>query len=395
MASLVVDAAYVHHGTAAASADNINGWSEAALKRIKPKAFKRRLESALGLSIERACWCAARDGRVDAVATKLDKRLRKAGFTTSYRRIKMDEVVCRNRDCVAAGTCPHLHRSNPVRCRRQAGVDVDVACRALQFITEQLMSETTSWQSSTWTHAQQAAQPWLVLVAGDGDFLSLVETAKRLGAKVAVAAWRRSVHDDLVETADAFLALDDDDVVWNEGDEEEEDDDDASSATPQIASPSPLLVPAQLSISGSPFGAAAPMPPAPDDELSRALAESALREVDPAFADSFTALAVTHGFRGSPHIDKQNIGPFYGLALGDFPAGSGGVCVECDARTVAAVDTREKLAKVDGRFPHWVAPYPEGAERYSLIYYQTMGEPTPITTAVFGADAQLAALDEE
>ena len=68
MASLVVDAAYVHHGTAAASADNINGWSEAALKRIKPKAFKRRLESALGLSIERACWCAARDGRVDAVA---------------------------------------------------------------------------------------------------------------------------------------------------------------------------------------------------------------------------------------------------------------------------------------------------------------------------------------
>ena len=173
MASLVVDAAYVHHGTAAASADNINGWSEAALKRIKPKAFKRRLASALGLSIERACWCAARAGRVDAVATKLDKRLRKAGFVTSYRRIKMDEVVCRNRDCVAAGTCPHLHRSNPVRCRRQAGVDVDVACRALQFVTEQLMSET-SWQSTTWPHAQQAAQPWLVLVAGDGDFLSLV-----------------------------------------------------------------------------------------------------------------------------------------------------------------------------------------------------------------------------
>ena len=133
MASLVVDAAYVHHGTAAASADNINGWSEAALKRIKPKAFKRCLESALGLSIERACWCAARDGRVDAVATKLDKRLRKAGFLTSYRRIKMDEVVCRNRDCVAAGTCPHLHRSNPVRCRRQAGVDAarrSLVCRS-------------------------------------------------------------------------------------------------------------------------------------------------------------------------------------------------------------------------------------------------------------------------
>jgi hypothetical protein len=53
------------------------------------------------------------------------------------------------------------------------------------------------------------------------------------------------------------------------------------------------------------------------------------------------------------------------------------------------------LGKVDGRFPHWVGPYDTGAERYSLIYYQTMGEPTPITTAVFGADALLAALDEE
>ena len=210
------------------------------------------------------------------MATKLDKRLRKAGFLTSYRRIKMDEVVCRNRDCVAAGTCPHLHRSNPVRCRRQAGVDVDVACRALQFITEQLMRDQTDWHSSTWTHAQQSAQPWLVLVAGDGDFLSLVETAKRLGAKVAVAAWRRSVHDDLVETADAFLALDDDDVVWNESDDEEDDDDDASSATPldrvAVAAPRAGAAVDQWFA----FGAAAPMPPAPDDELSRALAESAL-----------------------------------------------------------------------------------------------------------------------
>ena len=65
------------------------------------------------------------------------------------------------------------------------------------------------------------------------------------------------------------------------------------------------------------------------------LADSALREVDETFADAFTALAVTHGFKGSPHIDKQNTGPFYGLALGDFKEGQGGICVECDARTVA------------------------------------------------------------
>lgn len=104
------------------------------------------------------------------------------------------------------------------------------------------------------------------------------------------------------------------------------------------------------------------------------------------FADTFTALAVTYGFQGSPHIDKQNIGPFYGLALGRFKEGQGGICVECDARTVGIVNTRNRLGKVDGRFPHWVAPYDEGSERFSLIYYLTMGEPTPIRSAVFEAE---------
>ena len=89
------------------------------------------------------------------------------------------------------------------------------------------------------------------------------------------------------------------------------------------------------------------------------LAKSAVRSVDPAFADAFTALAVTSRFRGSPHVDKCNVGPFYGLALGDFEAGTGGICVECDARTIARVDTKNRLGKIDGRFPHWVAPYDE------------------------------------
>ena len=47
---------------------------------------------------------------------------------------------------------------------------------------------------------------------------------------------------------------------------------------------------------------------------------NALVEVDPSF--EFTAAAFTHGFVGSPHIDKQNLGPFYGLALGNFPEGT-------------------------------------------------------------------------
>ena len=122
-------------------------------------------------------------------------------------------------------------------------------------------------------------------------------------------------------------------------------------------------------------------------EQNRALwgaAAAALRAVDAGFAAEFTALAVTHNFRGSPHIDTTNVGPFYGLSVGDFAEGTGGIRVEVDALTVAEVNTRGRLAKVDGRFPHWVAPYDAACERFSLIFYRTEGAVTPKTTAVFG-----------
>eukprot|EP00977_Amphora_coffeiformis_P029372 scaffold40359_cov221-Amphora_coffeaeformis.AAC.1 len=90
------------------------------------------------------------------------------------------------------------------------------------------------------------------------------------------------------------------------------------------------------------------------------LAFQAMEAVDAEYAGNFSALAVTYGFRGSPHIDKQNTGPFYGLALGDFPDGQGGICVEADPFTVAIVNTKHHLGKVDGRYPHWVAPYKSG-----------------------------------
>lgn len=110
-------------------------------------------------------------------------------------------------------------------------------------------------------------------------------------------------------------------------------------------------------------------------------AMEAMEQVDPKFASQFTALAVTKNFRGSPHIDTLNVAPFYGLSLGEFTNGGGKLCVECSPTEVAEVDTRGKLAKVDGRFPHWVSDY-EGT-RYSLIYYVTSGEVVPQTTAVF------------
>lgn len=109
----------------------------------------------------------------------------------------------------------------------------------------------------------------------------------------------------------------------------------------------------------------------------------ALKEVDPEFADRVTAIAVTHNFSGSPHIDKQNTGPFYGLSLGNFADGQGGIRVECSARVVCDVNTKNRLGKVDGRYPHWVAPYHPSCERYSLIYYRTSGEIDSVCGAIF------------
>ena len=87
------------------------------------------------------------------------------------------------------------------------------------------------------------------------------------------------------------------------------------------------------------------------------LAKRAMKMVDEDFSEKFTALAVTHGFSGSPHIDKQNIGPFYGMSLGNFKDGEGGICVEYDPKRIVQVNTKGRLGKVDGRFPHWVVSF--------------------------------------
>ena len=113
-------------------------------------------------------------------------------------------------------------------------------------------------------------------------------------------------------------------------------------------------------------------------------AKAAMATVDEEFANAFTGLAVTKGFIGSPHIDTTNIGPFWGLSIGDFDDGTGGVRVEFDPMTVCEVNTKNRLGRIDGRFPHFVAPYDESKTRYSLIFYLTEGKVHPKTTAVFG-----------
>ena len=57
--------------------------------------------------------------------------------------------------------------------------------------------------------------------------------------------------------------------------------------------------------------------------------------------------------------------------------------VECTARVVARVDTRGRLGRVDGRYPHWVEDYDESGERYSLIFYCTKGTREAVGPAIF------------
>lgn len=115
-----------------------------------------------------------------------------------------------------------------------------------------------------------------------------------------------------------------------------------------------------------------------------------------------TAIAVTRNFVGSPHIDHFDRTSQLAVALGDFEGGE--LCVDEDVpgggsdvgdgsgtgmggrallrRTVALVDTRKRVARVDGRCVHWVRDF-RGAERFSLIFYNTNErQPEPIGPAV-------------
>ena len=109
------------------------------------------------------------------------------------------------------------------------------------------------------------------------------------------------------------------------------------------------------------------------------LLNKTLATVDPEFAATYTGVALTYGFTDSPHIDTENIGPFYAISFGDFEGG-GCIAVESGPKEVTHVSTYHRLALVDGRFPHWVTKYT--GERYSIIYYRTVGDVTPVTRAV-------------
>ena len=100
----------------------------------------------------------------------------------------------------------------------------------------------------------------------------------------------------------------------------------------------------------------------------------------------YSGIAVTKNFVASPHIDDRDESFQYAVSLGEFEGG-GELCVEgrrkrlieketlkdiyYDYDYVNVVDTRNRIAKVDGRNVHWVRSWSGREDRYSLIFYDT------------------------
>ena len=77
---------------------------------------------------------------------------------------------------------------------------------------------------------------------------------------------------------------------------------------------------------------------------------------------------MTKNFVGSPHVDRFDRTYQLAAAFGDFEGGE--LCIDEGGDTVGVVDTRGRLARVDGRRVHWVRPF-RGSDRYSIIFYNT------------------------
>lgn len=98
------------------------------------------------------------------------------------------------------------------------------------------------------------------------------------------------------------------------------------------------------------------------------LLDQLLAWADPSFGCN--RIAVTKDFQGSPHVDTSDVTYQYAISLGGFQTG-GELCVQSkNPNEVNVLNTHDRMARVDGRFVHWVRGH-GGGERYSLIFFST------------------------
>jgi len=74
----------------------------------------------------------------------------------------------------------------------------------------------------------------------------------------------------------------------------------------------------------------------------------------------YTTIQVNKNILCLPHVDKNNVGPSYAIALGDFDGGKLAIQGK-------QYDIKNRWKMFDGRLGHWTNPF-EGT-RYSLIYF--------------------------
>ena len=85
-----------------------------------------------------------------------------------------------------------------------------------------------------------------------------------------------------------------------------------------------------------------------------------------------TACAVTKNLVGSPHVDQFDTTHQLVAAVGEYEGGE--LCVDEGPRRLAGVETRNRVARVDGRRVHWVRAH-RGGDRYSVVFYGTAVSP--------------------
>jgi len=79
---------------------------------------------------------------------------------------------------------------------------------------------------------------------------------------------------------------------------------------------------------------------------------------DPDF--TFTTIQVNKNILSPPHVDKNNVGPSYIIALGDFEGGK--LVIEGKEYNI-----KNRFKKFDGTLGHWVTPFK--GTRYSLVFF--------------------------
>lgn len=93
-----------------------------------------------------------------------------------------------------------------------------------------------------------------------------------------------------------------------------------------------------------------------------------MKAYDPDF--NFTTIQVNKNVLSPPHVDKNNVGPSYIIALGEYNGGK--LVIEGKEYNI-----KNRFKKFDGTFGHWVTPF--DGTRYSLVFFTHTFKPPSAT----------------